>query len=83
MVCEYRKHKSEAVVDGTDASPLDVDEIVKVILALVAENAATILIDALDERQPQTRWHLLKALDRLVYESENLVNVFTSSRDDV
>ena len=60
-----------------------VDEIVELILALTSESPATIVLDALDECQPQTRWQLLRALDRIVFNSDNLVKVFVSSRDDV
>ena len=82
VVREYRVRKEKADLDGTDVSPLDIDEAVKIMLALTAENTATIIVDALDECQLQSRWQLFKALDRLVYESGNLVKVFVSSRDD-
>lgn len=42
----------------------------------------TIIIDALDECNPATRYDLLDALDHIQNESTNLVKVFVSSRDE-
>ena len=42
----------------------------------------TIVLDALDECDPETRWKLMTALDSLL-ESNNPVKVFISSRPDV
>ena len=42
----------------------------------------TIVIDALDECDPDKRHDLLSALDTIITESASLVRVFVSSRDD-
>lgn len=57
-------------------------ECVDVILALLKANPAIIFIDALDECDPLRRHELLEALDTIITQSENLVKVFVSSRDD-
>lgn len=61
---------------------LALDEIVELILALTAENPATLIIDALDKCDPLRRHELLTALDEIVQRSASVVNVFVSSRDD-
>ncbi|KAF8846948.1 hypothetical protein BDZ45DRAFT_565841, partial [Acephala macrosclerotiorum] len=52
------------------------------IVALLNENPATIVIDALDECNPKRRHELLRALDNIIQKSASLVKVFVSSRDD-
>ncbi len=58
------------------------DETVDVILGLLETNPAYIVIDALDERDPNKRYELFEALDTIIQESASLVKVFVSSRDD-
>lgn len=78
----YKEKNQEAEDDGSELDRLNVKECVKLIIDLLEENPATIVIDALDECNPQRRHELLSALDNIIQESANLVKVFVSSRDD-
>ena len=61
---------------------LELEECVKVILELLETNPAIIIIDALDECGPAGMQDLLEALHSIIRESNNVVRVFISSRDD-
>jgi hypothetical protein len=67
---------------GRPPEKLDLDESVNAILEILSENPATIIIDALDECDSQRRQDLLLALTKLIRESESLLKIFVSSRDD-
>ena len=67
---------------GREIQKLDLDEIVDIIMELLAENPATIVIDALDECDSSSRQNLLLALNKLVKTSPTILKVFVSSRDD-
>lgn len=43
----------------------------------------TIVIDALDESDPDERWKLIEALTTMVRSTATLVKIFISSRDDI
>lgn len=58
------------------------EETADVLLELFKENPATIVIDALDEYNPNERHNLLSAMDTIITESASLVRVFVSSRND-
>jgi hypothetical protein len=62
---------------------LTIAESTELILALTNDNPAIIVIDAIDECQPERRHELLNALDHIINKSTNLVKVFVSSRDDI
>lgn len=47
-----------------------------------AYGVTTIIVDALDECNPETRQSLLDALEEILQESAGLVKIFVSSRDD-
>lgn len=61
---------------------LSLEESVELILELLEENPATIVIDALDECDPNRRHELFESLDKIVQRSTNVVKVFISSRND-
>ena len=42
----------------------------------------TIIIDAMDECNPEKRYELLEALEQVLQDSSSLVKIFISSRDD-
>jgi hypothetical protein len=46
------------------------------------KNPATIIIDALDECDPEERYNWLSALDTIVSQSASLIRLFVSSRND-
>jgi hypothetical protein len=82
VVKAYKEKKDEADMDSSPLEKLSLQESVKLILALLADNSATIIIDALDECLPALRHELLTALDKIIQESPNIVKVLVSSRDD-
>src|SRR5205085_3355811 len=78
----YTEKKEEAEINGGEPGKLTLEESVELILALLENNPATIIVDALDECDAARRHELLMALDKIIQESTNLVKVFVSSRDD-
>jgi hypothetical protein len=80
VVKAYKEKKDEA--KGHNPEKLMLDETVEVILALLETNPANIVIDALDECDPDRRHELFEALDTIIQQSASLVKVFVSSRDD-
>jgi hypothetical protein len=83
VVREYKKKRREAALDGSEPEKLNIAETVELIISIIDDNPATIIIDALDECQPDRRHDLLTALDNIITNSANLVKVFVSSRDDI
>lgn len=75
----YNKEEAE----GFSSGQLQVDESCRLIMQLVElYPQTTIVLDAMDECCPDTRLDLLKALQDLLKQSNSLVKVFVSSRDD-
>ena len=66
--------------DRIDLVPLTTEECISLLLSLTAANPAYIVIDAVDELPEESRATLLRALQRIMDESPNLVKVFISSR---
>ncbi|KAG9386664.1 Arp Ankyrin repeat protein [Pyrenophora tritici-repentis] len=59
------------------------DETLNLVLQLIAQYPlTTIVIDAMDECDPQKRHELLKALEKILQNSSSLVKIFVSSRND-
>jgi hypothetical protein len=80
VVEAYQLRRKEA--RGRNPGKLDLEDTVKVLLDLLESNPATIVIDALDECDPTRRQELLNSLQTIVKESNNVVKIFVSSRDD-
>ena len=75
----YDKRKKE----GFAAGSLNSDECTALILEMIKDRLmTTIVIDALDECDPDKRDVLLEALSKIVTDSTGLVKIFISSRDD-
>ena len=69
--------------EGFAAGSLGSDECTALILEMTKDRLmTTIVIDALDECDPDKRDVLLEALSRIVTDSTGLVKIFISSRDD-
>ena len=69
--------------EGFAAGSLDSDECTALILEMTKDRLmTTIVIDALDECDPEKRDVLLGALSRIITDSTGLVKLFISSRDD-
>ncbi|KAF1966557.1 ankyrin [Bimuria novae-zelandiae CBS 107.79] len=74
------KEKEE---EGFASGLLQMDESLSLILQLIAQYPlTTIVIDAMDECNPQKRHELLKALEKILQDSSSLVKIFVSSRND-
>jgi hypothetical protein len=75
----YKTKKQQGFASG----PLRIEESCDLILRLLGLYSLTVIvIDALDECNPDTRTDLLDALETILRESTNLVKIFISSRDD-
>jgi hypothetical protein len=78
-VAIYKKKEAEGFASG----PLQIEESRDLIIQLAELYPLTIIvIDALDECNPEKRSDLLDALEVILQESANLIKVFISSRDD-
>ena len=80
---EYEVRRQKAEDDCSRVRKLTVEDCTRLILELTEDNPATIVIDALDECDEETRHELLEALDIIISNATELVRVLVSSRDDV
>lgn len=78
---EYEARKRQADDDCSRLKELTIDDCTRLILELTHDSQATIVIDALDECDDSGQ--LLRALQRIVRESKELVKIFVTSREDV
>jgi hypothetical protein len=79
IVASYKKREIEGFASGS----LRIEESGALIIQLVEHYPlTTIVIDALDECDPEKRGDLLETLETLLRESSRLVKIFVSSRDD-
>ena len=75
----YDERKKEAFAAGS----LNSDECIALVLEMIKDRLmTTIVIDALDECDPDKRDVLLEVLSKIVTDSTGLVKIFISSRDD-
>lgn len=75
------KYKKQG--EGFKSKGLDLDDSVHLIIRLLEDySMTTIVVDALDECDPQMRQSLLDAFERILKESVGLVKIFVSSRND-
>ncbi|KAF4629419.1 hypothetical protein G7Y89_g8726 [Cudoniella acicularis] len=80
VVRVYKEKKDEE--KGKRPQPLDLEEITRILVEIFKDNPATIVIDTLDECDPDQRHNLLSALDIIITESASLIRVFVSTRND-
>jgi hypothetical protein len=78
-VAAYKKREMEGFASGS----LGIDDS-RVLILQLAEHypLTTIVIDALDECDPERRTDLLETLESILQESSSLVKIFVSSRSD-
>ena len=75
--------KYEQKGQGFQSHGLRLEESRDLILELIDQSdMTTIVIDALDEIDPEKRYDLLEALETILQEARGLIKVFVSSRDD-
>lgn len=78
VIMKYEKREAES-----STRPLQLIESRDLIQELISIHPkTTIVIDALDETDPNTRRELLNALEFVVESSNGLLKIFVSSRDD-
>lgn len=82
IVSEYECRNSGAKDTGFDIPRLSMQDCVRLLLNIIASDPATIVIDAIDELQPNKRHELINVLKKLVKDSENVVKIFLTSRDN-
>ena len=79
---DYQRRKEQADERGAQISSLCMEDIVTHILNITADDPVILVIDALDEIDDERRGDLFDALDQIVQESQNVVKIFLSSRND-
>ncbi|KAL8850414.1 MAG: hypothetical protein Q9221_004646 [Calogaya cf. arnoldii] len=79
---EYQKRKQDADEDGLDPSRFSLQECIDLALQIADQLPIIVVVDALDECDPLKRHELLQALKDIVQNSNSLVKVIVSSRDD-
>lgn len=82
VVDEYERREIEARADGFDVPKLCLQDCIALILTIVVSDPVTIVVDAIDELEPNSRYELVKALGQIVKNSANVVKIFVTSRDD-
>jgi hypothetical protein len=78
----YKEKFEGSEEHGVKQEKLTSTETTEPILSLLEENPATIVLDALDECNPNRRYELLTAFDNIIQRSLGLIKIFISSRDD-
>lgn len=80
---EYEARKEKAEQDCSSLKKLTIEDCTRLIIELTQDYPATIILDALDECEENTRHELLEAFDDIISNSAEVVKVFVSSRDDI
>ena len=80
---EYEMRRRKAEQDCSMLKKLTVQDCTRLIVELTKDQSATIILDALDECEENTRHELLEAFDEIVCNSGEVVKVLVSSRDDI
>jgi hypothetical protein len=75
----YKKEEAEGFASGQ----LKIEDSCRLITQLIGlYPQTTIIIDAMDECDPDTRYELLQALEELLQSASSLLKIFVSSRND-
>ena len=80
---EYEARKRKAEEDCSKIKKLTIEDCTRLIVELTQNFPATIIVDALDECEEETRHELLIAFDEILRKSAEVVKIFVSSRDDI
>lgn len=79
---DYERREADAEIEGFDVARLSLEDCVRLILKITGPDPATIIVDAIDEIQPRSRYGLIKALNQISRESSSVVKIFATSRHD-
>jgi NACHT domain len=78
----YSRKRMEADEQRVSLEKLNVDECVKIIVALLKDDPAFIILDGLDECERTQKQEILHALQLIIEESPMMVKIVLSSRDE-
>ncbi|KAL8790517.1 MAG: hypothetical protein Q9195_006348 [Heterodermia aff. obscurata] len=78
----YSRKRTEAEEQRVSLEKLNIDECVKVIVALLKDDPAFIILDGLDECERTHQEEILGALQLMIEESSITVKIVLSSRDE-
>jgi hypothetical protein len=79
---EWRKRCDETDETGLEPARLHVNECENLILAILRDRTVFIVLDGLDECDPERRHEILLVVDRLIQKASKSIKFFVSSRDD-
>ncbi|KAI0202878.1 ankyrin repeat-containing domain protein [Astrocystis sublimbata] len=82
ILAEFDRRSAQSIVDGLDLQKLSVKECVKLIQDITVVDPVTIIIDALDEIDAFSRPAVVESLKQVVANSQNVVKVLLTSRND-
>ncbi|KAL8715327.1 MAG: hypothetical protein Q9225_006404 [Loekoesia sp. 1 TL-2023] len=82
VASEFQRRREQADETGAQILRLSMEEVITHILDITADDPITIVIDALDEVDESERDNLFSSFERLTQESNNVVKIFVSSRND-
>ena len=82
VVNDYERREAEAKIEGFDVTRLSLQDCIRVVLNITGPDPATIVLDAIDEVQPKSRYELVKGLQQIIRDSGSVVKIFVTSRDD-
>jgi len=82
IVNDYERREAEAKIEAFDVTRLSLQDCIRLILNITGSDPATIVLDAIDEVQPKSRYELVQALQQIVRDSGSVVKIFATSRDD-
>ncbi|CAM1510988.1 Fc.00g085010.m01.CDS01 [Cosmosporella sp. VM-42] len=82
IVNDYERREAEAKIEGFDVARLSLQDCIRMILSITGSDPVTIVIDAIDEVQPKSRYELVESLQQIVRDSASVVKIFVTSRDD-
>lgn len=79
---DFQQRKGLADQRGAQIIRLEIPEIVEHILSITEDDPIVVILDALDEVNEAERGDLFGALEQIVQDSQNVVKIFISSRND-
>ena len=79
----YSQKRTEADEQRVPLEKLNIDECVKIIVALLKDDPAFIILDGLDECERTQHQEILHALQVIIEESPMIIKIVLSSRDEI
>ena len=82
IMTEYEQRETKDKLEGFDVTRLSLKDSVRLVLEIIGSDPAIIVLDAIDEVQPESRYELIEALQNICRESSGVVKILVTSRDD-